>query len=482
MQENFLDRLNFDNSYATLPVKFYERVLPVPVANPKLVLFNYKLANSLGIDAGNIDANVAAQVFSGNKIPAKAKPIAMAYAGHQFGGFVPSLGDGRAHLLGEIIDPSGKRWDIHLKGSGKTPFSRRGDGRSPLGPVLREYIISEAMFALGVPTTRSLAVVSTGEKIFRETELPGGILTRIASSHIRVGTFEYFSAQGDIDSIKSLADYAISRLYPEVAQAENPYFSFLEAVMERQARLVAKWMQIGFIHGVMNTDNMAISGETIDYGPCAFMNVYSPDTVFSSIDIHGRYAYGEQSYVAQWNLARFAETLLPLFDTDIQKAIKKAERAVQNFIPLFDKIWLESMGHKIGLSTISNDDKSLIDEILSIMNEQKMDFTQTFTKLTKGVAGDRVAAEPSLLSWMSKWQARLKEENNALSVMQKANPVYIPRNNLVEAAISSAVEDQDLSKVVELLEIIAAPFTERQGFETYALPTHDYGYKTFCGT
>lgn len=475
----------FDNTYLTLPRRFYERVNPVPVNNPSMVIFNHALANALGIVNGTIEAfEEHAAVFSGNKLPSGAEPLAQAYAGHQFGHFT-MLGDGRAVLLGEHVTPSGERFDVQLKGSGQTPFSRRGDGRAALGPMLREYIISEAMASLGVPTTRSLAVVATGEPVYRETALPGAVLTRIASSHIRVGTFEYAAALEDREALRQLADYTIARHAPDVARADSPYLGLLSVTIERQASLIAKWINIGFIHGVMNTDNMAISGETIDFGPCAFMDVYDLSTVFSSIDRQGRYAYGHQAQIARWNLTRFAETLLPLIHDQADRAVALAQAELDRFDALFAAHWLSGMRAKLGLFNERPEDAELASGLLEWMAKRRADFTLTLRALSE----DAKLAEfddPEFNQWREKWAARLRHQPEPMpSVherMRASNPSMIPRNHLVEEALAEA-NGGDLKKTHRLLEALAAPFESRKSFEDLrAAPPQNPDYRTFCGT
>jgi len=476
----------FDNSYARLPQHFYVRLNPTPVRNPYLVKFNSSLAEELGLEAQWWESENGAAVLSGNHIPTGAEPLAMAYAGHQFGHFVPQLGDGRAILLGELVDRNGKHRDLHLKGSGPTPFSRRGDGRATLGPMLREYLISEAMHALGVPTTRALAVVTTGEPVFRETPLPGAILTRVATSHLRVGSFEYFAARGDVEAVKLLADYAIERHYPEIKTAPNPYLAFLAAVSEAQAALVARWMHIGFIHGVMNTDNMTISGETIDYGPCAFMDTYDPETVFSSIDNHGRYAFANQPRIMQWNLARLAETLLPLLDEKPATAQTLAEETIDQAPMIFARYWTEGMRRKLGLISEQPDDSALIQSLLELMQQLGSDFTNTFRQLCSVAEGAAASAE--FKTWVARWQQRLQQESHspreAASLMRKSNPAFIPRNHRVEAALTAAVTEEDFSPFETLLTILSTPFDEQPAHTEYASPPapHERVMQTFCGT
>jgi serine/tyrosine/threonine adenylyltransferase len=486
----------FDNTYAALPERFHARLAPTPVAAPRLVRLNVALADRLGLDPEALASPESVRFLAGNQVPDGASPIAAAYAGHQFGHFVPQLGDGRAILLGEVVAPDGARFDIQLKGSGKTPFSRGGDGRAALGPVLREYIISEAMAALGVPTTRSLAAVTTGEGVYRETILPGAVLTRVASSHIRVGTFQYFAARADNEAIRLLADHVIARHYPEAAGVANPYRALLDAVIARQAALVARWLLIGFIHGVMNTDNCSIAGETIDYGPCAFMDTYDPATVFSSIDQHGRYAYGNQPRIAVWNLARFAETLLPLLDDVEGKAVEIAQAALTAFSPAFEAAYFGGLRRKLGLSTDRDGDDTLVNDLLKLMAENRADFTLTFRLLcdaaadpakdaaVRGEFTDPAAFEP----WAARWRWRLGDETNApdavRSAMRAVNPAYIPRNHHVEAALNAAIEREDFAPFEELLDVLSRPFEERAGFERYATPPmpHERVSQTFCGT
>jgi len=472
---------HFHNSYTQLPGVFFTRVHPGSVRLPKLVLFNSPLAESLGLPCQNMDPSEAAFVFSGNTVPEGADPIAQAYAGHQFGHFTV-LGDGRAILLGEHLGPDGKRWDIQLKGSGRTSYSRRGDGRAALGPMLREYIISEALHALGIPTTRSLAVASTGESVFREEELPGAVLTRVAASHIRVGTFEYAAMQQSSEILRALADYTMHRHYPELSEGANRYRSFLEAVIERQASLVAKWLLIGFVHGVMNTDNMAVSGETIDYGPCAFLDVYDPATVFSSIDRNGRYAYANQPGIAHWNLARFAECLLPILDSDEGRAIEVAKESLALFSSLFEQYWLAGMRAKLGLFTEEPGDLALVESLLHAMNRTRSDYTNTFRNLDP----ERVWTKD--VAWHSEWGARLGRQEKTLDdvrlLMRMNNPVIIPRNFKVEEALVAAVSAGDHAPLNRLLAALAKPFedgVEKQGYQEPP-PEGLEGYQTFCGT
>jgi uncharacterized protein YdiU (UPF0061 family) len=451
-----------------------------------LVILNASLATSLGLDVKALQTEVT--VLAGNRIPEGALPIAQAYAGHQFGHFT-MLGDGRAILLGEQISPLGERVDIQLKGPGKTPYSRRGDGRAALGPMLREYIISEAMHALGIPTTRSLAVVTTGETIIRETKLPGAILTRVAASHLRVGTFQYVANWGTVEELKILADYTLKRHYPDVEEGENRYLTFLQEVIKRQALLISKWQLVGFIHGVMNTDNMAISGETIDYGPCAFMDAYDPATVFSSIDTQGRYAYGNQPYIGGWNLARFAEALLPLLHDNEEEAIKIAEDAISDYSKLYQSNWYEGMRAKLGLFNAENQDESLIEDLLSMMQKYNADFTNTFRALTFDRQEDTsMFGTPEFTKWYELWQARLGRQQqpkaSVYQLMRNSNPAIIPRNHRVEAALEAAVNEGDLSVMDRLLDVLSNPYAhtpEQAEYATLPVPSN-CPYRTFCGT
>ncbi|MFC7476254.1 YdiU family protein [Dankookia sp. GCM10030260] len=486
----------FDNSYARLPDRFYAKLPPTPVAAPGLVRVNTALAATLGLDAAALAAPDGVAALAGNVVPEGAEPLAQAYAGHQFGGFSPQLGDGRAILLGEVVGPDGLRRDIQLKGSGRTPYSRGGDGRAALGPVLREYVISEAMFALGIPTTRSLAAVTTGQPVYRETPLPGAVLTRVAASHLRVGTFQFFAARQDVDALRTLADYAIARHYPDIAQAEEPYRAFLGAVVGRQARLVAQWMLVGFIHGVMNTDNCTISGETIDYGPCAFMDAYDPNTVFSSIDHGGRYAYANQPGIVHWNLTRLAETLLPLLAEASEPAIEIAKAELAGFAPAFEDAWHAGLRRKLGLAQPREADLALAEDLLARMQANAADFTLTFRALCGAAAGPEGDAAVRALfadgaaydGWAGAWRARLAEEATApaarAAAMQAVNPAIIPRNHRMEAAIVAAVEHGDLSVFEALLDAVARPFEDRPGLERFTLPPEpeERVLATFCGT
>lgn len=479
---------NLDNSYARLPKSFFTILNPTPVRSPKLIILNYSLAASLGLNIQALQSEEGVAVFAGNRIPEGALPLAQAYAAHQFGNFT-LLGDGRALLLGEQITPLGKRVDVQLKGSGKTPYSRRGDGRAALGPMLREYIISEAMHGLGIATTRSLAVVTTGEAVIRETEQPGAILTRVADSHLRVGTFQYISNWGTASDLQVLADYTLQRHFPHVDAAPNRYLSLLQEVIKRQAELIAKWQLVGFIHGVMNTDNMAICGETIDYGPCAFMDTYDPATVFSSIDIQGRYAYGNQPHIAGWNLARFAETLLPLLHENPEHAVKLAQDAISDFTELYHSNWLTGMRAKLGIFNAEIQDESLIEDLLGMMKKYRADYTNTFRALTFDTPEDTVLfGTPAFAQWQELWRARLgrQQESQASSqqLMQNSNPALIPRNHRVEAALESAVEQEDYSVMEQLLAVLSDPYAhspEQADYSTLPAPS-PRPYRTFCGT
>ncbi len=476
---------HFDHSYIKLPKDFFVQQLPIEVSNPKLILLNEPLLKSLGLDKEALSLLAWGNIFSGNQIPEKAYPIAQAYAGHQFGHFT-LLGDGRAVLLGEQIRLDGERFDIQFKGSGQTPYSRRGDGRAALGPMLREYIISEAMHALNIPTTRSLAVVASGDVVMRDEVLPGAILTRVAKSHIRVGTFQFASTLNDVNKLKILADYTIDRHYSACREEANPYLAFLNAVIERQALLVSQWMHVGFIHGVMNTDNMSISGETIDYGPCAFMDRYHPETVFSSIDRQGRYAYANQAPIAQWNLARFAETLLPLIDQDTDKSIQLASHSVNGFSDQFQKAWLKGMRKKIGLLDEEASDIDLINELLILMQKNKADYTLTFRHLSSdAILKDAIFEDVSFKAWYKKWLYRIQKqkegEGTSRVMMLKHNPAVIPRNYLVEKALSLAVADQDYRLLNDFIAALQKPYEDSKLFSEPPLE-EDKSYQTFCGT
>ena len=486
----------FDNSYARLPDRFFARLRPTPVAAPRLVRLNKKLALDLGLDPERLAAPEGVEILAGNRVPKGGAPLAMAYAGHQFGTFVPQLGDGRAILLGEVIDRTGVRRDIQLKGAGPTPYSRRGDGRAALGPVLREYVVSEAMAALGIPTTRALAAVTTGEPVWRETTLPGAVLTRVATSHIRVGTFQFFAARRDVDAIRRLADHVIARHYPEAAGAANSYRALLDQVISRQAALIAKWQLVGFIHGVMNTDNMSIAGETIDYGPCAFMDAYHPGKVYSSIDEMGRYAYGNQPDIAQWNLVRLAETLLPLLAEDNDAAVKEAQEAINEFAKAFKTACAAGLSRKLGLFQPRPDDLSLARDLFERMARNGADFTSVFRRLCDAAAGPEsdtgvrtLFADPGAFDgWAARWRHRIAEEGGESterrSAMHATNPAFIPRNHLVEEAIIAAVNDGDFSPFESLLSVLSAPYEDQPAFGRYVnSPRPDQVvHQTFCGT
>ena len=487
-------KLRFEHTYATLPDRFYARVEPAKVDDPQVVIFNRALATELQWDP-DMDAGRAAALFSGNELAEDSTPIALAYAGHQFGTFVPQLGDGRAVLLGEVRDRHGVLRDVQLKGSGRTPFSRGGDGRAALGPMLREYLISEAMYALGIPTTRSLAVVTTGEQVYRTEILPGAVLTRVAASHIRVGTFQYFAARGDQEAIKALLDYVIDRHYPEARHAEVAALAVLKAITARQAALIAEWMRVGFIHGVMNTDNMALSGETIDYGPCAFMDRYDPHTVFSSIDLGGRYSYTNQPGIAQWNLARLAETLLPFIDADEKKAIELATGVIEGFVEQFEMAFLAHMRRKIGLASSEDGDADLITLLLAAMQQGQADFTLTFSRLSRAAHDPSedaalhglFTAPADLAGWLKAWRARLALDPQTpaqrAETMRLANPEFIPRNHRVEAALQAATAG-DMQPFNTLLEVLQRPYERQPNAAelTQPPPPSEQKYKTFCGT
>ena len=472
----------------------YKESNPVPALSPKMLLFNESLAKEMNLHYLIENSSECLDILSGNKIIKNSRPIALAYSGHQFGHFNPNLGDGRALLLGETLDQQGNLKDIQLKGSGRTPFSRRGDGKSALGPVLREYLISESMHILGIPTTRSLAAINTGEKVHRDEETYGGIMTRVASSHIRIGSFEYAYKNKDISVVKDLADYSISRHYPHTASLDNPYLAFFAAVCNEQASLVANWMTVGFIHGVMNTDNMAISGETIDYGPCAFMDAYNPATVFSSIDVNSRYAYGNQPAILTWNLTRLAETLIPLVNTDKDESIKLLTEVLQLIKPVYTNYWLSLMRSKIGLSKEEQNDIELITNLLEIMEEEKADFTNSFRLLSKALIGDTQSIRKLFNNsrrfdgWMMIWQERISQEGVAeekiATSMNKINPIYIPRNHKVEEVLKAAVNENDMKPFSSLYSILQDPYKEIIGLESFSEPAPESNipYKTFCGT
>ena len=469
---------NFDNSYLQLPEIMATKYSPVPVKEPKVIIFNQTLAKTLGLDVSSLNDEEKATLFSGNAIPDNTQTFAQSYAGHQFGHFT-MLGDGRAIVLGEHISPEQKRFDIQFKGSGKTPFSRSGDGRAALGPMLREYIISEAMFYLGIPTTRSLTVVATGEDVMRETPLPGAILTRVASSHIRVGTFEFVAAQKDINTLQALIKYSIRRHYPELAEATNPALTLFRAVRNRQIDLIVNYMRVGFIHGVLNTDNVAISGESIDYGPCAFMESYDPKTKFSSIDHAGRYAYGNQPLIAKWNLARFAETLIPLIDIDINKAVEILEAEVNQCSEIYKKKSLEMMRKKLGIEGSIEEDNSLITKLLQWMHEKQADYTNTFKDLTNGTLSSSVYQDLNFQHWNEQYQKR----NPNVEIMKQHNPQVIPRNHKVEEALLEANKN-NLQPLHSLLAVLQHPYEASNDLKHYQdpAPSSNEPYQTFCGT
>ena len=501
MNQSMIDiSLNLEHGYANQLPEFVESIWPTHVPEPSLLQFNESLANQLGLDTAILTTDVATRIFSGNEMPLDARPVAQAYAGHQFGSFNPQLGDGRALLLGEVIDLQGRRRDIALKGSGRTPFSRGGDGKAAVGPVLREYLIGEAMHAMGIPTTRALAAVATGETVMRERALPGAVLTRVAASHVRVGTFQFFAARGQTKQVQKLADYVIQRHYCDISDDSNRYVALLSRVADRQASLIASWMLVGFIHGVMNTDNMTISGETIDYGPCAFMDSYDPQTVFSSIDRNGRYAYQNQSSIALWNLARLADTLLPLIDADdTERAVASAMEVLENFIPTFEQYWYEGAVLKLGLAdadgsaTVRESHRKLVDDWLALLEKDRIDYTLSWRHLAE-VAEDSSDEFRSLFSDQSEVDAWLKRWSNfqngaqasqVASAIRAANPLYIPRNHLVEEALAAASDNGDLKPFEKLLEVVQSPFDQKPEHARYAKPaTAEFTacYKTFCGT
>ena len=486
----------FDNTYARLPERFFARLPPTPVRSPQLIRVNGPLAAQLGLNPDMLASREGVEVLAGNRVAERAEPIATAYAGHQFGTFVPQLGDGRAILLGELIDRAGVRRDVQLKGSGRTPYSRGGDGRAALGPVLREYVVSEAMAALGIPTTRALAAVTTGEVVIRETVLPGAVLTRVASSHIRVGTFQFFASRGDAEGLRLLADHVIARHYPDAARSERPYRALLDAVIQRQAELIAKWMLVGFIHGVMNTDNMSVAGETIDYGPCAFMDAYDPLAVFSAIDRQGRYAYSRQPSIGVWNLARLAECLLPLLSNDMDAAIAEAEQVLDAYQTAFERAYQEGLRRKLGLLTQREGDAELGRDLLQAMAANGADFTLTFRQLSDAASGQKdcagvrsLFANPSAYDeWAARWRHRLEQEQTDAatrrSAMLAVNPAFIPRNHRVEAVIRAAVDENDFAPFHELVTVLSNPFEAQPAFARYMEPPadHERVLQTFCGT
>lgn len=497
-----MNQIPFSNRYVALGEKFYVKTRPAPVSSPTLIKFNEALAEGMGFSVSGLSTRDGAALFAGNLVPGAAEPLAMAYAGHQFGNFVPQLGDGRAILLGDLVTPDGVCCDVHLKGSGRTFYSRNGDGRAALGPVLREYLVSEAMARLGVPTTRALAAVTTGEEVARERLLPGGIITRVASSFVRVGTFQYFSARGDLESLTKLADYVIERNYPQACEVAQPYVALLQAVVDSQAVLIARWMQAGFIHGVMNTDNMSIAGETIDYGPCAFMDAYDHNRVYSSIDRHGRYAYNNQPAIGLWNLTRLAETLLPLLAEDPDAAVETAQAVLGTYAATYQHEWLAAMRAKCGLTPVADEstlagDKNLIEALFDTMAANNADFTLVFFYLSQITAAPsardsalrELFDEPAAFDvWADKWRARLGMEiisdEQRQARMQAVNPVYIPRNHQIEAAIRAAEDHGDLSVFHALHEVLQSPFLRQQGNDRYMLPPEpdEVVKQTFCGT
>lgn len=480
MHNNTHIQFRFDNSYRTLPAKLFEDCTPTSVAQPQLIILNEVLAKDLGLNFEGISNEEVAEILSGNKIIEGAQPIAQAYAGHQFGQF-NMLGDGRAILLGEHLTPLNQRFDIQLKGSGETPYSRRGDGRATLSSMLREYIISEAMFALQIPTTRSLAVVSTGEEVHREYTHEGSVLTRIAASHIRVGTFEYVRRFTDVDTFATFTNYTIQRHYPHLLNSENYALNFLKEVMEKQIDLIVNWMRVGFIHGVMNTDNMSICGESIDFGPCAFMNAYHPQTKFSSIDHQGRYAFENQAAIAKWNLSRFAETLLVLIDEDSAKAIDLAQGVLNTFAEIFDKKWLQMMRNKLGMVGEEDGDDKIILDLLSWMQEHSADYSNTFTALQDAEKlKENIYQNAVFQAWHQSWQKRVKP--HSFELMRQNNPFVIPRNHLVEMALFAAAKQNDLSLLNDLLKATAAPYDYIKKVDKFQAMGNDEGYKTYCGT
>ena len=482
--KNNKKKWSLENTYLSLPDCFYEKIKPRLVQNPKIICYNKNLAKNLSLEFLNNDTSLIANYFSGNKLPENSKPIAQAYAGHQFGHFT-MLGDGRAILLGEHISKSNKKYDIQFKGSGKTSFSRNGDGRAALGPMLREYIISESMNSLNIPTTRSLAVVKTGEKVNREKTLQGAILTRVASSHIRVGTFQYIAATQNIDDLETLVDYTINRHYPEIKSSKTKALDLLNLVIEKQCQLVVDWMRVGFIHGVMNTDNMSISGETIDYGPCAFMDHYDPKTVFSSIDKFGRYAFSNQPPITKWNLARFAECLIPLIDKNENTSIKIASEIIDNFQNIYEEKWLNMMRDKLGLFGEDMNDKKLINDLLKLMEKNKSDYTNTFYNLMD--IKNNIYKDKNFIIWINNWKKRINSNKTSnqkqIELMKKSNPVVIPRNHKVEEALAAA-EEGNFEVVINLLSILKKPYDLQKNSADYQSPPllSDQKYQTFCGT
>ncbi len=477
----------FNNTYSKLPKNLLSKIQPLPVKAPKVIIFNQNLSKELNLDFSQVDKKELALIFSGNQLPAGSESISQAYAGHQFGYFT-ILGDGRAHVIGEHIAKDKKRYDIQFKGSGKTPYSRNADGRAALGPMLREYLISESMHKLGVPTTRSLAVVETGEKIIREEILEGAILTRVASSHIRVGTFQYALISKEKKNLKTLLDYTINRHYPEIIGSNNPALELLKTVSQKQIELITNWMRIGFVHGVMNTDNMTISGETIDYGPCAFMDNYDPNTVFSSIDVQGRYAFFNQPLIAIWNLERFAETLISLIDDNQENAINKASEVIKYFSDRYQDVWLEMMRKKLGIIGKDENDKELIIDLLKWMHEYRVDYTNTFCHLMdKLTYKNKIYENEKFIIWKKKWEKRRELNNNSfansLKIMSNNNPLIIPRNNFVEEALNFATKNNDLSKIHDLLKIMKNPYNYSDNIINFQKPGNsEKKYTTYCGT
>ena len=476
---------NFDNTYSRLPDPFREKINPVKVKNPELVMLNKSLAEDLNLDFSGLDQAKLSALFSGNELPNDSRSIAQAYAGHQFGHFT-MLGDGRAVLIGEHISKNNHRYDIQFKGSGKTAFSRNGDGRAALGPMLREYIISESMHFLNIPTTRSLAVAKTGEKVIRETQLEGAILTRVASSHIRVGTFQYIAARNKKGELETLFEYVIKRHYPGIESSKKQALDLLNVVLNKQIELVVNWMRVGFIHGVMNTDNMSIAGETIDYGPCAFMDIYDPKTVFSSIDKLGRYAYCNQPIITKWNLSRFAECLIPLIDGDQDKAIKLATEVIDTFEKKYEEKWLGMMRSKIGLADEDEKDKFLILDLLTWMHKNKVDYTNTFCHLMNFQTQNDIVYENNEFSdWKKRWQERLSQNSSSekyINLMRSVNPIVIPRNHIVEDALKKANQG-NFEPINNFLKILSSPYTDQKHITEYQIPSQsDENYQTFCGT
>lgn len=495
MTKNIINTgLNFDASFSEQLKGFYTPSKGDKLSDPKIMAFNQPLAKEIGLNYKDLSQEELAHLLTGSIKAQGSNPFAQVYAGHQFGGFSPQLGDGRAIMLAEIIDENGLRKDIHLKGSGQTPYSRGGDGKAAVGPVLREYLLGEAMHALGIPATRGLAATLTGEQVMRDRLLPGAVVARVASSHIRVGTFQFFAAKGEQDKVKLLADYTINRHFPELKNADNPYLELLRSIQNRQAQLISQWMLVGFVHGVMNTDNMVVSGETIDFGPCAFIDNYDANASFSSIDRQGRYAYSNQPYMAQWNTARFAECLLHLLDEDSEKAIAIATEEIQEFTPIYQKYWLQGMNNKLGLSHIESGDFELANELIEAFKDQNIDYTQFFRSLSQAIDGDEQKIHDlfdhsdKFKKWYKNWINRLLAEDkpieSTIESMNAFNPIYIPRNHLVEEALQAAEQDSDLKPFEKLLSVLTSPYVERTGLEKYTKPApKEFGpYKTFCGT